>query len=82
MTSASSFPFHPTVVFDGPYWVHDFSRPSPDGWTAPYVFPWVDTMSDALQCTPPNSLVACATITLAWTWEDRWEPRFTPLVTV
>ena len=38
MTSASSFPFHPTVVFDGPYWVHDFSRPSPDGWRAPYPY--------------------------------------------
>ena len=36
MDSGGAFPFHPTVVFDGPYWVHDFTRPSPEGWTAPY----------------------------------------------
>ena len=38
MTSLPSFPYHPTVVFDGPYWVHDFSKPSPDGWQAPYPY--------------------------------------------
>ena len=27
--------FHPTVVFDGPYWVHDFTQPRPEGWRAP-----------------------------------------------
>lgn len=30
--------FHPTVVFDGPYWVHDFSRPSSEDWVAPYTY--------------------------------------------
>jgi len=30
--------FHPTVMFDGPYWVHDFSRPQPDGWTSPSIY--------------------------------------------
>ena len=38
MDSGGAFPFHPTVVFDGPYWVHDFTRPSPGGWTAPYSY--------------------------------------------
>ena len=38
MDSGGAFPFHPTVVFDGPYWVHDFTRPSPEGWTAPYPY--------------------------------------------
>ena len=38
MDSSGAFPFHPTVVFDGPYWVHDFTRPSPEGWTAPYPY--------------------------------------------
>ncbi len=38
MNSDGNFPFHPTVVFDGPYWVHDFSKPSPDGWKAPHVY--------------------------------------------
>ena len=38
MNSGGEFPFHPTVVFDGPYWVHDFSRPNPDGWEAPYLY--------------------------------------------
>ena len=38
MDSGGAFPFHPTVVFDGPYWVHDFTRPSPEGWTAPYSY--------------------------------------------
>lgn len=38
MGSGEEFPFHPTVVFDGPYWVHDFTRPSPDGWSAPYPY--------------------------------------------
>lgn len=38
MDSGGAFPFHPTVVFDGPYWVHDFTRPSPEGWKAPYPY--------------------------------------------
>ena len=38
MDSDGASPFHPTVVFDGPYWVHDFSRPSPDGWQAPHAY--------------------------------------------
>ena len=38
MDSGGAFPFHPTVVFDGPYWVHDFTRPSPEGWPAPYPY--------------------------------------------
>ena len=38
MPSAEGFFFHPTVVFDGPYWVHDFTQPSPDGWSSPYPF--------------------------------------------
>ncbi len=38
MTSASTFHYHPTVVFEGPYWVHDFSKPSPDGWQTPYPY--------------------------------------------
>lgn len=32
------FPFHPTVIFDQPHWVHDFSRPDAPQWTTPYVF--------------------------------------------
>ena len=36
MESNEGLPFHPTVVFDEPYWVHDFTRPSPEGWTAPH----------------------------------------------
>ena len=36
MESNEGLPFHPTVVFDDPYWVHDFTRPSPGGWTAPH----------------------------------------------
>jgi murein DD-endopeptidase MepM/ murein hydrolase activator NlpD len=31
-------PFHPTVVFDGPYWVHDFTQPQAEGWEAPFVY--------------------------------------------
>ena len=38
MNSSEVQPFHPTVVFDEPYWVHDFTRPSPEGWTAPHRF--------------------------------------------
>ena len=38
MTSTPAFHYHPTVVFDGPYWVHDFSRPSPEGWQAPHPY--------------------------------------------
>lgn len=38
MASAGAFPFHPTVIFDQPYWVHDFTRPQPNGWSAPYVY--------------------------------------------
>jgi len=38
MTSASTFHYHPTVVFDGPYWVHDFSKPSPENWEAPHIY--------------------------------------------
>lgn len=30
--------YHPTVVFDQPYWVHDFTRPQPEGWSAPTPF--------------------------------------------
>ncbi len=30
--------FHPAVVFDGPYWVHDFTRAPAQGWTCPYPF--------------------------------------------
>lgn len=33
-----SHAFHPTLLFDESYWVHDFSRPSPDGWKAPYKY--------------------------------------------
>ena len=35
MASSGEVHFHPTVVFDQPYWVHDFTRPNPDGWAAP-----------------------------------------------
>ena len=38
MVTTPSTQFHPTVVFDGPYWVHDFSHPGPEGWQAPYPF--------------------------------------------
>ena len=38
MSPSEGFPFHPTVVFDGPYWVHDFSRPQPNAWQAPYPY--------------------------------------------
>ena len=38
MPSDAPSSFHPTVVFDGPYWVHDFSRPHADGWTPPHVY--------------------------------------------
>ncbi|MGB1587250.1 MAG: peptidoglycan DD-metalloendopeptidase family protein [Poseidonia sp.] len=38
MASSDRFPFHPTVIFDQPYWVFDFSRPQPNGWDAPYTF--------------------------------------------
>lgn len=31
-------PFHPTVKFDGPYWVHDFTKPPAEGWVCPYPF--------------------------------------------
>jgi len=27
--------FHPTVEFDGPYWVYDFTRPTQISWSAP-----------------------------------------------
>ena len=36
MASSEAMPFHPTVVFDEPYWVHDFTRPSPESWSAPH----------------------------------------------
>ncbi len=38
MTSITTFHYHPTVVFDGPYWVHDFTKPSPVAWQAPYPY--------------------------------------------
>ena len=38
MDSGGAFPFHPPGVCDGPDWVHDFTRPSPEGWTAPYPY--------------------------------------------
>lgn len=30
--------FHPTVIFNEPYWVHDFTRPPAEGWVCPYPF--------------------------------------------
>ena len=38
MTFRGDTGFHPTVVFDAPYWVHDFTRPSSEAWTAPYLY--------------------------------------------
>ena len=38
MTSASTFHYHPTVVFDGPYWVHDFQNPVLKLGGAPHLF--------------------------------------------
>lgn len=38
MAPNGMFSFHPTVMFDGPYWVHDFTRPQPEGWQAPYPY--------------------------------------------
>lgn len=38
MTFMGDTGFHPTVVFDAPYWVHDFTRPSSEAWTAPYLY--------------------------------------------
>ena len=31
-------PFHPAINFDGPYWVHDFTKPPADGWVCPYPY--------------------------------------------
>jgi murein DD-endopeptidase MepM/ murein hydrolase activator NlpD len=34
----AEYAFHPTVLFDQSYWVHDFTRVNKNGWNQPYVY--------------------------------------------
>ena len=80
MDSGGVFPFHPTVVFDGPYWVHDFTRPSPEGWTAPYPYSVgrYDEHRPAMYTT--ELFEGERTTTLASTLVPRYTPPSTPLM--
>ena len=35
---STAWSFHPTVKFDGSYWVHDFTKPPVEGWECPYPY--------------------------------------------
>ena len=60
------FPSHGR--FEGPYWVHDFTQPSPEGWSSPYPFSVSPNTMNADPACTTELFVATAFTMLVLIW--------------